>query len=135
MLCDNCHQREATTCVNTVVDGVVTTKDLCAHCHAASSTDARDFSAQAEHARCEYCGGGPCGGGTDFLALGTGVQKLKFMCMPCALEHGSYVSEQLPQWLKDAADQSPQQQAVQLRQIIERADQHMKQWLAKGRPT
>jgi succinate dehydrogenase flavin-adding protein (antitoxin of CptAB toxin-antitoxin module) len=39
----------------------------------------------------------------------------------------------LPQWLKDAADQSPPQQAAQLRQIIEKADQHMKQWLAKGR--
>ena len=133
MLCDNCQQREATHCVNTVVDGVVTTKDLCAQCHAASSTEARDFIGQAENARCEYCGDGPCGGGTDFLALGTGVSKLKFMCMPCTLEHDRYVSGLLPQWLKDAADQSPPQQAAQLRQIIEKADQHMKQWLAKGR--
>ena len=134
MLCDNCHQQEATSCVNTVEDGVVTTQNLCADCHAASSTDARDFIAQAEHARCEYCGDGPCAGGTDLLALGTGVPKLKFMCMPCAMEHGRYVTERLPQLLKDAAGKSYQQEVALVRQLSEKADQHMKQWLAKGRP-
>jgi hypothetical protein len=134
MLCENCHQREATSCVHTVVDGVPTPKDLCADCHAASSTDVRDFLQQAENARCEYCGDGPCAGGTDFLALGTGVQKLKFMCMSCTLEHDRYVTEQLPQLLKDAAGKSHQQELDLLRQLNERADEHLKQWLARGRP-
>lgn len=128
MLCDSCHQRPATCHVVTIVDSVKQTRDLCSECHEASSPEAREFSAAQRDARCEYCGGQPCAGGTDFLALVTGVQKLKFMCMPCSMEHNRYVQQQLQ---PDASGISQQEQLALLRKLDEEADKHMKQWVSE----
>ncbi len=57
-------------------------RDLCPECFEASSPDAREFTSAQRDAKCEYCGGQPCAGGTDFLDMAMGVQKLKFMCIP-----------------------------------------------------
>src|SRR5208283_1780125 len=97
MLCENCHQRETTCHVSTIEGGIVKSKDLCIECHEASSPEAGEFLAAQRNARCEYCGGQPCAGGTDVLALVTGVQKLKFMCMPCSMEHNQYIRQQMQQ--------------------------------------
>jgi protein-arginine kinase activator protein McsA len=134
MLCQNCHQREATCHVNEInqIEGVITSKDLCGECHEASSPEAREFSAAQRNARCQYCGGQPCAGGTDFLALITGVQKLKFMCMPCSMEHNRYTRQQLR---PDASGLSQQEQLDLLRKLDNDADKHMKQWVLKrGQP-
>src|SRR5213075_663758 len=95
MLCESCKRNEATFHVCTIVDGVSQSRDLCIECHEASSPEARQFAAAQRDARCEYCGGQPCAGGTDILAMVTGVQKLKFMCMPCSMEHNRYIQQQL----------------------------------------
>jgi len=87
MLCESCHQREATCHVTAILGDVIQKRDLCPECFEASSPDARGFASAQRDARCEYCGGQLCAGGTDFLAMVTGVQKLKFMCMPCSVEH------------------------------------------------
>ncbi len=82
-------------------------------------------------ARCEYCGGQPCAGGTDFLALTTGVQKMKFMCMPCTLEFQRYSQQQL-EALPDGLSQPEQLDAI--RALRDRADAHMKQWVSQRGP-
>lgn len=106
----------------------MTSKDLCVECHKASSPEAREFSAVQSDAHCEYCGGQPCAGGTDFLAMATGVQKFKFMCMPCSMEHNQYVQQQLQQ---EALSLSQQEQLALLRKLYDEADEHMKQWVSK----
>lgn len=103
-------------------------RDLCPECFEASSPDARGFASAQRDARCEYCGGQPCAGGTDFLALVTGVQKLKFMCMPCSMEHNRYLQEHLQQ---GASALSQQEQLALLRKLNNEADQHMKEWVSQ----
>src|SRR5437762_2835107 len=85
-----------------------------------------EFAAAQRGARCEYCGGQPCAGGTDFLALVTGVQKLKFMCMPCSMEHNRYIQQQLR---PDASALSQQEQLEILGKLGREADDHMKRWV------
>ena len=109
-------------------DGVMTSRDLCIECHEASSPEAREFSAAQRDACCEYCGGQPCAGGTDVLALCTGVQKLKFMCMPCSMEHNRFVQQHLQQ---GASGLSRQQQLAVLRKLDQEADEHMKRWVSE----
>src|SRR5579862_5904557 len=114
MLCESCQKNEATCHVCTIIDGISRSRDLCVECHEASSPEAREFSAAQKAAHCEYCGGQPCAGGTDFLALVTGVQKLKFMCMPCSMEHNRFVQ----QWLRpEASGLSQQEQLALLRKL------------------
>ncbi|HEV2248211.1 MAG TPA: hypothetical protein VGW37_16305 [Terriglobia bacterium] len=128
MLCESCHRNEATCHVCTIVDGVSQWRDLCIECHEASSPEAKAFSEAQRNARCQYCGGQPCAGGTDFLAMVTGVQKLKFMCMPCSMEHNRYVQLQLQ---RDAPELSQQEQLALLRKLDKEADEHMKRWASE----
>ena len=129
MLCEICQKNEATCHVCTIVDGISQSRDLCVECHETSSPQAREFSAAQRDARCEYCGGQACIGGTDILAMATGVQKLKFMCMPCSMEHNRYMQQQMQQ---DASTLSQQDQLVLLRKLDRQADEHMKQWVSEG---
>ena len=128
MLCESCKKNEATCHVCTIVDGVSQSRDLCMECHEASSPEARELSAAQRDARCEYCGGQPCAGGTDFLAMVTGVQKLKFSCMPCLLEHNRYVQQQLQ---PDASGLSQRDQLGLLRKLGRDADAQMQQWVSE----
>jgi len=127
MLCENCHKNEATCHVCTVAGDVSQSRDLCSECYETSSPEVREFSAAQRDARCEYCGGQPCAGGIDFLSMATGVQKLKFMCMPCSMEHNRYVQQQLQQ---DAWTISQQEQLDSLRQLDRQADEYMRQWVS-----
>jgi len=129
MLCESCHKNEATCHVCTIADGVSQSRDLCTECHESSSPEAKEFSEAQRNARCQYCGGQPCAGGTDFLAMVTGVQKLKFMCMPCSMEHNRYVQAQLQH---DASGLSQQEQLGLLRKLDREADEHMKRWVSEG---
>jgi hypothetical protein len=101
---------------------------LCIECHEASSPQVREFSEAQRNARCQYCGGQPCAGGTDFLAVVTGVQKLKFMCMPCSAEHNQYVQ----QHLQDGASGLSQQEQLDLLRKLDRdADEYMRRWVSE----
>jgi protein-arginine kinase activator protein McsA len=131
MLCESCQKNEATCHVCTIVDGVSQSRDLCIECHEASSPEARELSAAQRDARCEYCGGQPCAGGTDIFAMMTGVQKLKFMCMPCSMEHNRYIQQQLH---PDASGLSQHEQLAMLRKLDREADAHMKQWVSERGP-
>ena len=127
IVCEVCHERPATHHVCDANTG--TSRDLCAECFEPSaSPEVRQFSAAVRDAHCQYCGGQPCAGGTDILALATGVQKMKFMCMPCSMEHNRYVQQQMQ---RDVSGLSQHQQLVLLRKLDEEADQHMKQWVSE----
>lgn len=128
MLCNSCQQRLATCHTVNIVDGVTRTRDLCQACFDASSPAATEFASTLRDARCEYCGSQPCFGGTDFLALVTGVQKQRFMCFPCSMEHNRFVQQELE---RDASGVSPQEQLSLIRKLNEKADQHMKQWVSE----
>src|SRR5438034_622836 len=116
MLCESCHQREATCHVTAILGDVIQKRDLCPECFEASSPNATGFASAQRDARCEYCGGQPCAGGTDFLAMVTGVQKLKFICMPCSVERNRYIQEALQQ---DALGLSQHEQLALLRKLNE----------------
>jgi protein-arginine kinase activator protein McsA len=126
MLCERCHKAEATSHVCTIVDGISRSSDLCSECYEASSPEARDFAAAQRESRCEYCGGQPCAGGTDTFALMMGIQKLKFMCMPCFMEHNRYTQQQLR---PDASGLSQEEQLALIQKINRDADIYMKQWV------
>jgi protein-arginine kinase activator protein McsA len=128
MLCDSCHQRPATCHVNAIEGGVVQSRDLCIECYEASSPEARELLDGQREVHCEYCGGQPVAGGTDFLALATGVQKQKFMCLPCSMEHIRFVQERLQE---DASDLSQQEQLALLQKLDRDAGEHMMQWVSK----
>jgi protein-arginine kinase activator protein McsA len=128
MLCENCHQREATVFVKAIDGDVIKSRDLCSECHDASSPEARDFLTAKREARCEYCGGQPCVGGADIFAMVTGVQKLKFMCMLCSMEQNRFIQQHLQ---RDPSGLSQHEQLDLLGKLDKEADAHMKQWVSK----
>jgi protein-arginine kinase activator protein McsA len=127
MLCESCQKNKATYHICMIVDGVSQSRDLCSECYEASSPEARDLAAAQREARCEYCGGQPCAGGTDIFAMMTGEQKLKFMCMPCSMEHNRYIQQQLQ---RDVSGLSQHEELALLRIVNDQADKHMKQWVS-----
>jgi hypothetical protein len=85
---------------------------------------------QAKHfldSPCAYCGREACIGGDDLLDVG----KLKFMCMPCSIEHDRYVAKHSP---PNHSSLSKEEQLASLRRFDEQLVEHMKQWLSKRNP-
>ena len=122
ILCEVCHERPAT---NHICDGNTgKSSDLCAECFESSAPpEVRQSFAAIREAHCQYCGGKACDGGTDFLALLTGVQ---LMCMPCSLEHNRYIRQELRHLNKN---KSQPEQMESLRELNIAADEHMKLWV------
>src|SRR4051812_10901687 len=84
MLCEKCHEREATCHSTSVIEGVANSTELCEECLVSSAAPvAREFFAAAKTARCRYCGGLPCGGGMDSSEISTGGQQISFLCLRC----------------------------------------------------
>jgi len=128
-VCDVCHTRETTHHIVSSVGGIKQVSNLCNDCFRASATpEQAEFENTVSSAHCEYCGDHPCAGGTDFLALATGLQKLKFMCMTCIGEYLRYTQEELEKVPKDL---SQEEQSAAIGGICGRADTHMKWWVSK----
>jgi hypothetical protein len=130
MLCEICHTNEATCLVCTIVGGAPQFKDLCNECHEAVSPEARDFATALRDSRCQYCGEQPCAGGSDILALATGVQNPKFMCLPCLVEHNKFIRQQMQ---RNASGLPQPEQLAMLRRINDEADKYMMQWVLNSR--
>ena len=129
MLCESCHQREATCHVTSILGDLMQKRDLCQECFETLSPGAETLAAAAS--RCEYCGGQAFSEGTDVLALLTGVEQTRFMCMPCNAEFQRYTLEDLaglPEGL------SHQKQLSALRSLRHRRDAHMRQWVSERGP-
>ena len=133
MLCENCHQREATCHVNTIGGGAMTSRDLCSECFESSDhTEAKGITKVWE-AGCQYCGGPPVIGGADPLASIGGIHKLRCMCRPCADEYHRFLEVKMPGF---GSDTLTKEQAAKLAKhdfaaILTEAEEHMKKWLAE----
>jgi len=133
MLCESCHQLEANHHITTCVDGeVVQKRDLCPECFLASSPDApaesKRLATAQRDARCVYCGGQPYLCGTVGLAVARGDQNVKFVCIPCSIEHNRYLQERLQE---DASALSQREHPDLLLKLNEAGDQHMKEWVSQ----
>jgi hypothetical protein len=128
MLCEQCHQREATNHICSFVEGVNRTRDICTECLESSGTPEAAFAASMRGARCDFCGAPPNVGGTDPLALSVGDHRITHFCFDCSEEYNRYTGsamEQMPKGL------SPQQQLDLPRQLRQDADKYMKEWLSR----
>jgi len=132
MLCEICHQREATCHLNTIKDGAVTTRDLCDECFAASNPTQAHELTTAMKTGCRYCGGEPFSGGYDPLALMGGTHRVSFMCEPCAKEHIRYLREKWPGFgdVGMTREQMSQVHASDIPAVFRDVEEHMKKWVA-----
>jgi len=126
MLCESCHQRDATCHVTSILGDVMQKRDLCEECFKAVSPDMG--AALSPNARCHYCGGEPFCAGNDFLALAMGLQETKVLCVPCSEEFHRFAQRELVA-LPDGLSQ--ERQLAEIRQLRERADAHMKRWISE----
>jgi protein-arginine kinase activator protein McsA len=132
MLCEQCHQQEATVHLMQIVGGVVekvVKGNLCVECFKAFNPIEAPPLTEVSHGLCQYCGAQPCSGGTDFLALTTGVRKMKFMCIACSLEHARYIRRELG---RISPDLSQEEELTALRLLSVATDKHMKLWASVG---
>ncbi len=122
MLCESCHQREATCHLTSILGDLMHKRDLCQGCFEALSPGAGTVAAAAS--RCDYCGGQAFSEATDVLGLLTGVEQTRFMCMPCNTKFQRYTLQELgalPEGL------SHEEQLNALRSLRDRRDAHMRQ--------
>ena len=128
IVCEVCHERPATQHVCN--GGTGKSSEFCEECFRSSAPpEISQLAAEFLAARCQYCGSQPIMGGTDFLGLITGVQKMKFMCLPCSMEHNRFAQQQLQ---PDSSGLSQQAQLDLLRKLDREADEHMKRWVGGG---
>ena len=125
MLCASCQQREATCHVTSIIGDHIHKRDYCQECFEALSPGAGTLAAAA--ARCDYCGGQAFSEGTDVLALLTGVEQARFMCLPCNTEFQRYTLQELAAL---PAELPHQKQLSALASLRDRRDAHMKQWVS-----
>lgn len=91
-LCHKCGVRAATNFICNGTKGE--SSALCDECLQAVEPSQASFAAQVKAARCRYCGGYPCSGGTDPLQLASGgPQEFRWMCMSCAMEYYQHVQK------------------------------------------
>jgi protein-arginine kinase activator protein McsA len=134
MLCDECHQREATAHICSFDDGVKQVRDLCPDCLESSTTPEAAGARTMRDARCDFCGAPATTGGTNVLALCAGEEApTSYMCWECSQEFNRYsghITEKMPD------DLSQEQQLAAFRQLRQETERHMKDWVSqrsKGR--
>ena len=134
MLCEICHQREATCHINTIKDGVVTSRDLCDDCFAASNPTQAHELTTALKAGCRYCGGEPyTGSGSGHSLAELSTTKLSFMCKPCAEEYFRFVRQRLPSFGDPdiTNGQIAELRTHNIGEVLTEAKEHMKKWVAE----
>jgi protein-arginine kinase activator protein McsA len=137
MLCESCLQNEATSHLCTILDGTSQSRALCGECSEAISPGAKDFATAHREAVCEYCGCRPCAGGTDILAMLMGVQKSKFMCVPCSTEFSRFIPKEFQRQASGRRQDEQlvlHEQMALLRTVNEATEKHMKQWISERGP-
>jgi protein-arginine kinase activator protein McsA len=131
MLCDVCHEREAT--IHTTSNADEIQRNLCNDCFEASRpAEARNF-AEALQTGCRYCGGEMYVGGCHLVA---GVQsKWSSMCQSCAEEYFGFLRQAWPgfgeglvtdEFLSRFAASDPNAVLVEV-------EAHMKKWVAENK--
>jgi protein-arginine kinase activator protein McsA len=128
MLCEHCHQRIATNHITSFLEGVKHTLDVCTECLESSGTPEAAFVASMRGARCDFCGAPANTGGTDHLAQCLGEQRLTYFCNSCSEEYHRFTGAELKRLSENP---SQQQQLDALRQLLQDAERHMRDWLLR----
>jgi protein-arginine kinase activator protein McsA len=130
VLCEKCHEREASCSSTSVNDGGATTTSMCEVCFASSGEPAeRELFAAMKSARCRYCGGQACCGGTDSFEMSAEGQQMRFLCSRCADESYRYLEQRMEQVPHDLPQQ---EQIATIRALHDEVDRHMKEWASEN---
>ncbi|RYD31954.1 MAG: hypothetical protein EOP87_13720 [Verrucomicrobiaceae bacterium] len=88
--CVKCATRMATNFIHDA--GTGTSTAWCDECLLEDDAASASFAEQVKAARCRYCGGYPCSGGTNIFPLSGGaVPEYRWMCLSCAMEYHTRV--------------------------------------------
>ena len=124
MLCEKCHEREATV-HTTMTDGANHTNvDLCLQC----SEEANPGLASVFQAGCHYCGGAFYCSGPALSAQSPGGPMLWALCKRCAEEFYGFCNRRLPGIGTEAFTQ---EQFSKLSALLTKADEHMRRWVTE----
>jgi protein-arginine kinase activator protein McsA len=147
MLCNKCQIRDATvhfTASSSASIKKLKYTDLCQECF-----DATDFEGKhllptdiqsALKAGCRFCGGEPCSGGLDPLAMLGGIRKMSVLCKPCAKEYFGFIRQKLPGFgdpdltKEQMATLVADYKACNFPAVLAELEKHMKEWVAKRKP-
>jgi protein-arginine kinase activator protein McsA len=89
-ICSSCGKRPATNYI--CYGGTGKSEELCDDCINTEDPTSAVFTSEAKSAKCVYCGGIPCCGGTDTLSQITGGQfRNRWMCMSCSPEYYAFM--------------------------------------------
>ena len=124
-LCDKCGTRPAS--IHLCESGTGESRNLCEDCLAQEDPLAIAWMSEAKNAKCEYCGGWPCGRGMDTFGQITGATAAGWMCFPCSMEHHSYTLAAINKIPKGLAGD---EQMEILKRIAEETKSHMQQFVA-----
>jgi len=123
MLCEKCQKKEADHHLTIITGDTLKKMDLCRECFDESvPSDTNGLTAAQHEALCEYCGAQACAGGVNFP---------KFMCLVCSTEYDRYMEKQFEQLVKRFSKQTPQEPSMLLESHLNKADQHMRQWVSE----
>jgi protein-arginine kinase activator protein McsA len=137
MLCEICHEREATVHNTEIAGDVQKTRDLCEQCFQATEPARAGDLAAALKAGCRYCGGEPYAGGGSPLPGPTGVHGITFMCKPCSEEYYRVLDHKIPGFVECARtatvtdDLIAKMRACDFSAILTEIEDHMKKWVAE----
>ena len=126
-VCSKCGVRSATNMI--CYGGTGESVGLCDNCLPQSDPVTSDFINEMKAAKCGFCGGSPCSGGTDSLANLTGGSSLnRWMCFSCAPEY--YATMQL-ELAKVPDESAAEDQLVEMKNALKRVEAHMRQYVRR----
>lgn len=123
--CSRCGERPAINYVSYGATGK--SLDLCDDCMVAEDSFLASLASEAKNARCEYCGGSPCGGGLDSFAQQPGQpMRNKWMCMTCSSEYYDFILRKLAEISEGL---SSAEQIAEMQLVSRSAEIHMRKFV------
>ena len=126
-LCAKCGIRAASThvCHGDAGKSV----SLCDECLPKEDPLAAAFINEARNAKCQYCGGSPCSGGTNpFQHWHRADVAKRWMCMPCSTEYYTFIQRRLVN-LSENLTQEDQNEMI--RCAMDEVDSHLISYVAQ----
>jgi protein-arginine kinase activator protein McsA len=131
MLCDKCHEREATVFLTSVDDGVSKKSNLCVECGKASGWALESGNEEAiQLGICQYCG--KSGAERTYpLSMVFGEIPAIFLCPPCMVQYLRFTKQETPQKLNRDEFLSQEEWLAARQSVRNNVDAHMKQWVSE----
>jgi protein-arginine kinase activator protein McsA len=129
MICEKCHQREATCHGTVVADGVAVDRALCDECFALlAEPEVSSLFFATKSARCKFCGEPAVSGGMDAAESPGAARAMNSLCGRCGAEFWRYWQEQVATVSQDLPRE---EQMAAMRAMLEGAEQHMREWVKR----